>query len=151
MRFPTGAVMAGHLLLPLLAGFTVYVLWRPPTLWLFVWLDHIGLANLVSVARDSLGGVGELLPGVVLYNLPAACWAYSFCASICLIWRGAAGLQPQVAFATALVVVAVGEAVQVIDVVPGVFDWRDLVADLLAGTAAGFIMSRSVPTSEASR
>src|SRR5687768_13245352 len=89
-----------HVVLPLGIGFALYVLWRPTNLWIFVWLDAVGLTDVVLAIRRVTVGMGESLPTAVLYSLPAACWTYSFCVIIGLIWKDAPMIQWRTAMFT---------------------------------------------------
>jgi len=134
--------VTAHVVLPLAVGFAMYVLWRPTNLWVFVWLDTAGLTDLVSGLRQVAAGIGESLPTAVLFNLPAACWTYSFCITIGLIWKDAPTIQWRTAVFTALAVGIAGEVAQLIPSIPGVFDLADCAADSVAGLAGIGVVSR---------
>lgn len=133
---------AAHLLIPLAVGFVLYLLWRPTNLWMFVWLDWLGLSEIVFEARRAVAGVSTFIPSVVLYNLPAAFWCYSFCVAIGLIWKDASFVQWRLAVLAALAVGIAGEVVQLVPSVPGVFDIADCAADTVASVAGIVVVSR---------
>lgn len=102
---------------------------------MFVWLELLGLSNVVLELRRVAVDAAAFVPSTVLYNLPAACWGYSFCIAIGLIWKDAPVQQWRLAVLAALAVGIGGEVAQLIPTVPGVFDLADCAADSAAGVA----------------
>lgn len=134
-RWPTPSVPAIgliHVALPLALGFAVYLLWRPTTLWMFVWLDWLGVLPFVYAVRTPVGVVAPALPSAVLYSVPAACWSYAFASTVAVIWRTAPLRQWVGAMLFSALVGMVGEVAQLMPWVPGVYDSNDALANLLA-------------------
>ena len=111
----------------LLVGAMIYVLFRPTHLLMFDWIDNIGLMDLVSRIRPNLKDV----PDWVVYSLPDGLWMFSYCLFIGCIWDF--DLKRSFYVLSILPVFAVtNEIMQHNHLVPGTFDWMDVVAFLTA-------------------
>jgi len=125
-----------HAGLPLLLGTLVYMAWRPPTLWLFVGIDAIGLSAATDRLRQWLGPLRSALPAWFIYTLPAACWAYALSAAIMITWRDAGARFRVIAAVGVFLLVVASELAQRWSAVPGIFDPRDLTLDAAASLLA---------------
>ena len=116
--------------LPLLVGGIIYLAWRGTNLRMFGWANEIGFGHAVALLRAELGGWRFVVPGYVIYSLPDALWTYSFARFHYVLYaRGNCAAWLAVAPAVALG----SEVGQAVGIVPGTFDWRDL---LLCSAAA---------------
>jgi hypothetical protein len=109
---------------------------------MFRWIDMVGLTQPVAYLRGHEAVADVVLPATLLYNLPAACWSYSFCLAIGLIWRNADRVQCWASAATAVAIAVGGEVIQLSPLVPGVFDPTDCVADGIAAIVACAVAQR---------
>lgn len=137
MDRPARAV-ALHVILPVLAGATIYLLWRPRSLLVFGWLGALGLSPAVEAARGLAAPVEPHVPPWVLLSAPDGLWVYALMSALVLIWEGAGtrtGLRGWVGLAAAISLG--GELLQGIAALPGTFDPGDLLA-CLAGASALF-------------
>jgi hypothetical protein len=152
-RFPI-AIFLAHVIAPLAAGVLIYILFRAPNIRLFDWLTAAGLAGAVDAARRAAAGLS--LPRPLLYTLPDALWAYAFGAALGLIWIGGASRPRALWIAAALLIACAIELGQAASIIPGTFDWLDLLA-IAAGLAAGALWAplrargkpNTAPTKEA--
>ena len=63
-----------HVIAPLLVGTSVYLLWRPPNLVFFAWVEWLSLSGVLGTARAAVASWAADLPPFILYNLPDLCW-----------------------------------------------------------------------------
>jgi hypothetical protein len=111
-----------HVVLPLVVGVVAYVAWRTSEVRVVTWLPRV----LVVALRDTLGRVP--LPRVVAGSLPDAAWGWAFGAALAIVWR-ARGWREKAPWLGAGAALAIGvELGQAAGIVPGTFDWADLVS-----------------------
>ncbi len=127
---------------PLLIGGVVYVLWRAPSLLMFEWFDYLGLAPLIGLLRAALSGVGNQLPGWILYSWPDAAWAMSGVMIFACIWRGSQSHARHAWIFLAPSLAIGSELAQCLGLLPGTFDPADLISCCLARLAAVVAASR---------
>ena len=105
-----------HVVAPLIIGAWIYVAWRTPNLLVFDWLYSIRIdPTPIRMNRD--------LPHFVQYCLPDGCWVYAGTSWMLLVWqRTSPWLHLYVALGVG------GEFGQLAGVVPGTFEWLDVLA-----------------------
>lgn len=121
-----------NVVLPLLCGGLVYIAFRDTNILMFKWFNAIGIMNYIISFREQLLIVKTTLPKWFLYSLPDALWIYSFCVFLFLIWyesRIVRILAPGMAIAFTIL----AEVLQLFNILPGTFDWRDLLLFLTFG------------------
>lgn len=119
-------------LLILFAGGLVYVIFRDKSLLMFDWFDVIGISNAVDGLRRLFQGEG--IYGWVKYSLPDGLWLFSYMFIIDAIWDRERNVI-SIMFLWGLPIVAIlSECLQYFGLLPGVFDWMDIVSYLLAIT-----------------
>lgn len=121
-------------------GAAIYLLWRPPTLWLFVVVQHAGAMPVLEVLRHGVRDVQ--LPALVLLTLPASCWAFAFNLTMASIWADAGRPARAASALVTLALVGAAEVAQALPGVPGAFDVADLSGDAVAGLVATFTVWR---------
>ena len=125
-------------------GASIYVLWRPTRLRVFSWLAKLGLGDAVTGARQGAAGLGERLPGWVLYTLPDALWALALSAAMARIWREALRARGAwVWLAMGAGIGAGGEGLQWLGWLPGTADWADALASLMGAGLGLWLGSRT--------
>lgn len=129
VRIPWRAL---HVVLSLALGGLIYVLWRPRTLLLFRCCDALGLGRAVDALRGSACGLEQSFPAWTFYSLPHALWLYAFTIAVGAIWTGARGVARTAWLAVPPVLGIGSEVGQAIDLVPGTFEWADIVACVAA-------------------
>lgn len=105
-------------LLPLVSGIAIYAFWR-----------GIGLLQTKPIMLTSV-------PAWVKYNLPDGLWFYALLSSLTFIWEGTSAINLVRWSFAALLLSLISEAAQAFGIIPGTFDWFDLVAYVVAGTFA---------------
>ena len=126
-----------HILQPFLFGSAIYLLWRSKTILLFSWLRFVGLYAPVAALRAQCAGVKHLIPGVILYSVPDGLWLYSFTALMGLIWFNEPRRSIRAFWIVLPVLLAVGsEFAQRFRLIPGTFDWWDVVSYIAAWVPA---------------
>ena len=116
----------------LLLGGLVYVIYRDKSLLMFNWFDSIGISNEIDWLRRLFQGEG--IYGWVKYSLPDGLWLFSYMYIVDAIWDSEKNAM-SILFLWGLPVVAVSsECLQYFGLLPGVFDWIDMVSYLSAIT-----------------
>lgn len=114
----------------LLLGGLIYVIYRDRSLLMFNWFDAIGIGNAVNWLRSLFQG--ERIYGWVKYSLPDGLWVFSYMFIVDAIWDGQKNAI-SITFLWGLPIVAVfSELLQYFGLLPGVFDWMDVVSYMLA-------------------
>ncbi len=116
-------VRAGAAVVSLLAGTTLYVGGRPPTLRLFQWTKALGLGAPVELMRAVLAPTVAVLPDWVVYSLPFGLWVLS----LTLLLRDTRWA------AVGLILGLGAELAQLLGAAPGTFDPTDLAVLVACG------------------
>ena len=123
-----------HVVLPLVLGATIYTLWRSSRLLVFRWYGVAGLSGWVSDGRILALPYRHVLPSWALYSLPDALWVYSFTSSLVLIWAVPTKASYYSLWIALPCLLALGgEFGQMLHLVPGTFDWSDVIVYVVAG------------------
>jgi hypothetical protein len=127
--------------LPILIGGGIYSLWRSKQLMVFRWYRWVGLTTAVEIARERLAGIKHFIPAPILYSLPDALWVYSFTALMYLLWLDEPPGYERALWILLPVSMGIGaEFGQLLKVVPGTFDWSDVLAYVAAFVSASIFM-----------
>jgi hypothetical protein len=133
-----------HVALPILAGGLIYVCWRDPNLMMFRWFRALGWEPIVLQLRRATAAGMTTLPFWFVYSLPDGLWVYALTAFMGHVWSGSRARVVRIAFLGAGPVLGAGsELGQLARLVPGSFDWTDLVFYLAAGALAFLAVARS--------
>ena len=124
----------------LLVGGAIYVLFRPLTLLMFRVADHLGLTPAIEAARQLTDGCH--LPHFVTDSLPAGLWAAAYVLLIDSLLKRQPTKQKIGAASIIPLTGAVSEVLQSASLLPGTFDWADLLCYLLPLGAYIYIESR---------
>ena len=125
-----------HVGLPLFLATLIYILFRADTLFLFTWLDELGLKTLVNAVRQPFVGLSNHIPQILLYSFPDAAWSYAFTALMTLYWRDDPSTVKWIWIAFAAMMGVASELGQLFGVLNGTFDLVDLIAYIVAPIAA---------------
>jgi hypothetical protein len=108
--------------LPLVLGVVAYVAWRTTEVRVVTWIPH----GVVTVLRGTVGRIP--MPRVVTGSLPDAAWGWAFGAALALVWRARAWSEKAIWLGVGGALAIGVEIGQGVGVIPGVFDWIDLVS-----------------------
>ena len=97
---------------------------------MFDWFNSLGITETVLLTRKSSINFIQL-PDWFYYSLPDGLWTYSFTSSILLIWGRDNGIQKYWIYVP-LVLSVLPELSQYFKIIPGTFDWIDLIFIVLA-------------------
>ena len=111
----------------LLVGGCVYLLFRPQTLVMFRLADAMGLSPAISAWRTAVTALS--LPEWCVFCLPNGLWSAAYILLADILADGSRRRLLTAAFIP--VVGVVSEALQRVGLLPGTFDWLDLVAYVL--------------------
>jgi hypothetical protein len=142
-----------HVALPLLAGSTLYLLWRPRSLVFFDAIEALGHAEFVDSMRVSVHALAPpaALHELALYSVPNALWLYAFTWAVRALWREHGGLAGTIWLA-APVGLGVGlELGQGFGLVSGTFDASDLWTSAVAVVLGLFATRRKGRIDEGAR
>ena len=133
-----------HVALPMLVGGLIYVCWRDPGLTMFKWFRALGWEPTILQLRLAAAAGTAALPFWFVYSLPDGLWVYALTAFMGHVWSGSRASVSKIACLGAGPVLGAGsELGQLAHLVPGSFDWTDLVFYLAAGALAVFAVARS--------
>lgn len=116
----------------IISGSIIYILFRPSSLLMFRWFNDLSLMHSIHYLREVSQGIDRHLPTWVINSAPFALWVLAYSFLIESIWGGLRNrsktfwhlLIPIIAFFT--------EVAQTATIIPGKFDWIDLLLLLLA-------------------
>jgi len=117
--------------LPLMAGALVYILFRKSDILVFRWLNALGLGDIIITIRLAVSPVASLLPDWVIYSLPNALWIISYLLFLFLIWHKTFDRNNAFWVFSIPLVSIVSEYLQLLNVIPGSFDYHDIFAYIL--------------------
>lgn len=112
-------------ILSLISGGFIYLFLRkPPAVFQAVIpKNYMTAIRELSLARN----LSTNTPDWVIYNLPDCLWMFSFTLAICVIWDFKLHRQSKFWLAVCFLSGIGFEILQHMSLVPGVFDWKDLI------------------------
>ena len=121
----------------LIVGGVAYVAWRPHSLYLFTWLEILGLENLVILVRHYLGDAD--ITRWLLWSAPSGLWAFSGALAMRVLWWKTWSLQ---AWCWSVVIPLSGIASELGQLagIPGTFDPVDLGAYVVGCLLAALVV-----------
>ena len=105
-------------------GGGIYILYRSETLLMFRWVDALNLTGLIENLRQSMSNYTP--SDFFKYNLPDGLWSMAYYLIILSIW-GKVGRENIVWFCIMPTIALISEFMQLISIIPGQFDWWDVV------------------------
>jgi len=114
-----------YIIFPLFLGGTLYIVFRPTNLIMFSWFDTVGLTNLIESIRQE--SFQEPLSEWFIYSLPYGLWLYAFIFTLVLIWGIQLKTNNILWFLTPIIIGVSGELGQYFNIIPGTFDFIDLI------------------------
>lgn len=122
-----------HVLVPLTLGVVAYVAWRETEVRVVTWMPRV----FVDVLRGTIGRIP--MPHAIAGSLPDCAWGWAFGAALGIVWRARPWREKAAWLITGGVLTAFVEIGQAIGVIPGVFDWLDLVSMVVGYALGAFI------------
>jgi len=119
-------------------GSAIYILFRPRSLLMFSWFDWMGLGAVIDSLRSEWHGFAEHLPAALLGSAPFALWVLAYMLLIEAIWAGERTVRKAMWKWTVPLAAVCAEVGQIGTLVPGTFDYLDLLAISLAILAGIF-------------
>ena len=108
----------------LATGGGIYILYRSETLLMFKWADALNLTGLIENLRQTMSI--HTPSDFVQYNLPDGLWSISYFLIILSIW-GKVSRENMVWFCLMPIIALISEFMQFASIIPGQFDWWDVV------------------------
>lgn len=119
----------------LLLGTLIYLAARPTSLYVFTWLDYLGLHRAAIDVRNWFSTGAAHFHGWLLWSLPAGLWVFSGTLAMRVIWWRDKSWGGYLWFSTIPLLGIVSELGQ-LGVVPGTFDPVDIVTYGMASLIA---------------
>ena len=134
-----------HVIFPLLVGTSIYTLWRSRQLLVFRWYEVVRLSGVVAFVRHAAHPFRRIIPPIVLYSIPDALWVYSFTAALALLWRNDSNSLPRAGWLLLPSALGLaGEFGQAVHLVPGTFDFSDVLCYLVGGVLGSVLPNISL-------
>lgn len=133
-----------HVLLPVIAGATIYLSWRSPTLLVFDWLRASGFGGLIAAWRAAVAPFANDFPEWVLFSLPDVLWVYALTFGMMIVWLPTPGWRGGLWVASGGLIACGGEIGQAAGLVAGTYDHLDLFPSAIAALAAWMIGKQSI-------
>ena len=122
--------------LSLLIAGSIYILFRTESLILFEWFQWLQLMPAMAELRTFSMPWASQLPEWVVFSLPDGLWLLSFLLFVRVVWADASKRAMWVWSGVGMTISFGHELAQALGVVPGTFDWVDLLAYLVASAVA---------------
>lgn len=130
----------GHIF-TLLCGSLIYALFRTSNLKMFFWFEKLNFLNTISKLRSFTTNSTAQIPNIILYSLPDGLWLFSYVSLVLYVWKNKISQGNLFWIFIVPIVSITSELGQIIKIIPGTFDFLDLIMYLL-GTALPFIIYR---------
>jgi hypothetical protein len=110
-----------HIVAPIALGSIIYILFRG--------------VYIIDPTAMYFPLLSTNTPYWFLYNLPDGLWLYSLLSALAVIWQGYSSRQFHTWFLFALFASYLTEVLQASQLIPGRFDWMDIIAYSVAALA----------------
>ncbi|MNQ59568.1 hypothetical protein D3C85_738190 [compost metagenome] len=128
----------GHIF-TLCCGSLVYILFRTPSLRMFVWFEKLHFLGFIKRIRSFTDYYINSFPDFILYSLPDGLWLFSYVSLILYQWKNDIKYENLFWIFSVPTISIISELGQIIKIVPGTFDIIDLLMYLL-GTLLPFLI-----------
>ena len=129
-RFQILTVVIG--VLSLLVGGSLYLLYRPDTLVMFEVCKNLGIYDFIISLRPQ-----DTINSWMVYSLPDGLWLLAYILLMAALWNFDVRKSLRASFPLAFIAIG-SELLQIPHLIPGVFDWMDLLCYVMA-CIIGFI------------
>ena len=135
-------IIIGHVFTLLLGGL-IYILFRQDTLKMFSWFDNINLSTAISELRLLTAPFSGHFPNWFLYSLPDGLWLFSYLSVLLAVWDNVIS-KHNIYWILFMPLIAIfSEVGQFIKMVPGTFDFIDLIFYALGSSLPILIFANS--------
>lgn len=127
--------MAKHIIIglfPVLIGGLIYLTYRTETLLMFGWFNYIGFSDVIEFLRLNPLLQNIAIPNWIKYSLPDALWLFSFNYILLIFWNFRIDIHSVFWFFLSASIGVFSELGQLINIIPGTFDYIDLLLLLIA-------------------
>ena len=122
-----------------LIGLMIYILFRPTSLLIFHWADSFELMPIIYTLRSYSHNIIRFLPNWFVYSLPFALWVSSYLFCIRAIWGQSVCRSHYLWFWCVPIISITVELFQYLHILPGTFDFLDLLTIGFATALVFFI------------
>ena len=132
-----------HVTLPLFVGGLIYLCWRSQSMLMFDWVDSLGLTATIESLRLSTSGYRWIIPEWILYSAPDGAWVWSMTSCYTLIWKRIRCKESAFWISLSLILGVGGELGQLTSLVPGTFDFIDIVVMVLSAVLPYYLLAKN--------
>ena len=97
---------------------------------MFKWFEQLGVSNEIDKFRGWVNSEG--IYGWVKYSLPDGLWLFAYMFLVDAIWNGTRSIATYIFIFSLPILALMSEILQYCELVPGVFDWIDVISYLFA-------------------
>ncbi len=110
----------------LIAGGLIYIACREKSLLMFNWFDNLGISSGIDTFRGFINSEGVY--DWVKNSLPDGLWLFSYMFLVDALWNGSKSISSYIFIYSLPFFALMSEFLQYFGLVPGVFDWIDVVS-----------------------
>lgn len=110
----------------LIAGGLIYIACREKSLLMFNWFDYLGISSGIDTFREFINAEGVY--GWVKNSLPDGLWLFAYMFLVDALWNGSKSICSYIFIYSLPFFALMSEFLQYSGLVPGVFDWVDVVS-----------------------
>lgn len=136
----TKQLYIGHIF-TLLSGSLIYILFRTSNLKMFAWFEKLNILQTIITLRNFTAKYSNNLPEIILYSLPDGLWLFSYVSLTLFLWENEIKQENFIWIFIVPIISILSEIGQIVNIVPGTFDFSDLLMYLL-GTILPLIIYR---------
>ncbi|MGX7666060.1 hypothetical protein [Flavobacterium pedocola] len=108
---------------------------------MFSWLDTFACLGITKSIRGITLKIVDVIPDWMLYSLPDGLWLSSYICLVLMIWKNKINKENIVWVFSVPVIAVLSEAGQFFKIIPGTFDWMDVIM-YFVGTLFPFVIFR---------
>lgn len=123
----------------LILGMAIYILFRPPELLFFDWVNNTGLYGSLESIRSKSVLWNSFLPDWFIFSLPNGLWAFSYSLLMIFLWSKSTAVIKYFWIGSIPLVVFGFELLQFSGNLPGTFCRHDLIF-LAVGMGGGILL-----------
>ncbi|WEK68742.1 MAG: hypothetical protein P0Y62_12885 [Candidatus Chryseobacterium colombiense] len=123
--------------LPIISGGLIYIIFRTEKLIMFRWFEYFSLSDGINLIKK-LKNIYSF-PSWFIYNLPDGLWIFSYTAISLEIWKHSITKQNIFWIFSIPLIAVLSEIFQLFKIIPGTFDFIDIIFYLSGIFLAYFI------------